>query len=444
VTVSRDADATFAIDCAHHTTTLPNGLRVVVVPRPELRRAHLAAFVRVGSRFESRRDNGLSHFLEHMLFRGTDTLRDAHAVNAAFERLGASLEACTHVDYAVFELDLPRENFAAATRLLGDVLTAPRFPSIDVERRIVSEEILEDLDDRGRQVDPDNLVRAATYGSHPLGMTITGSKKEIERFTVADLERHHARHFGAPSLVVTAAGAIDVNEALQVLGAAFGGLSSAPPVTTAAPPLQSTPITRHVRDAASQTDVRMSFRAFGEHDPRMPALEVLSRIIDDGMATRLYRRLCDEGGLCYDVSGSYEVFEDDGVLDFAASVHHDRASAVVESILAMMTELADVGPTEDEVSLAIQRHRWDVESSLDSAASLGHGVGVSWLFGHLRSFREQRERLDGVSARDVQEVARFLADANRITVLTVGLAPLRERRRIDELVASFRSRSHAA
>lgn len=437
------ADAPLTLGCPHVTSTLPNGLRVVVVPRRELRRAHLAVFVRVGSRFESRRENGLSHFLEHMLFRGTDTLRDAHAVNAAFERLGASLEACTHVDYAVFELDLPRENFAAAAKLLGHVLTVPRFPSIDVERRIVSEELLEDLDDQGRQVDPDNLVRAATYGTHPLGMTITGSQKELERFTVADLEQHHARFFGAPSIVVTATGALNEHEALGILAEAFGALSNAPPVSVAAPSMQTAPIARHVRDAASQTDVRMSFRAFGELDPRMPALEVLSRIVDDGMATRLYRRLCDEGGLCYDVSGSYEVFEDDGVLDFSASVRHDRASAVVESILAMMAELADEGPSDDEVKLAIQRHRWDVESSLDSAASLAHGVGVSWLFGHLRSFDEQHAYLDQVTAQDVQNVARHLSDSARLTAVTVGLPPLRERRRIDALVTAFRSKALA-
>jgi predicted Zn-dependent peptidase len=425
--------------CPHVAHTLANGLRVAVVPRPELRRAHVAAFVRIGSRFESKRDNGLSHFLEHMLFRGTDRLRDAHAVNAAFERLGASLEACTHVDYAVFELDLPRENFEAGARLLGEVIAAPRFPSIDVERGIVAEEILEDLDDDGQQVNADNIVRAATYAGHPLGMTITGGQREVERFTVADLERHHGRHFGAPSMVVVAAGAIVPEHARATLEAAFGGFPSTPAAPVEAPPAQRGPITKHVRDAASQTDVRVCFRAFGEKDPRMPALEVLMRVVDDGMATRLYRRLCDEGGLCYDTSASYEIFEDDGVVDFAASVRHERTSAIVERMLAIMCELAEEGPTEEEVRLAIQRHRWDVESSLDSAASLAHAVGVSWLFGRLRSFDEQLRRLDHVTRDEVRELAAFLASRDRLTVATIGLPPARERRRVDELARAFRA-----
>jgi predicted Zn-dependent peptidase len=428
-----------SLSCPHVARTLPNGLRLAVVPRPSLRRAHLGVFVRVGSRFESRRDNGLSHFLEHMIFRGTDRLRDAHAVNATFERLGASLEACTHVDYAVFELDLPRESFHEAAALLAEVLAEPRFPSIDVERGIVSEELLEDLDDAGRQVNPDNIVRAATYGRHPLGMTITGGKREIERFTVEDLHRHHGRHFGGPSMVVVASGAFEAEAALATLERAFERFPSTPAVAIEAPVPQREPITRHVRDAASQTDVRLSFRAFGERDPRMPALEALMRVVDDGMATRLYRRLCDEGGLCYDTSGSYEVFEDDGVVDFAASVRHDRASA--GGILALMEDLAESGPTEDEVALAIRRHRWDVESALDSPASLSHTLGVSWLFGQARSFEEQLGRLDGVTCEGVREVAALLAQGDRLTVATVGLAPLRERKRIDALVRSYRRES---
>jgi predicted Zn-dependent peptidase len=426
------------LGCPHVAHTLANGLRVAVVPRAELRRAHVAVFVRVGSRFESKRENGISHFLEHMIFRGTDRLRDAHAVNAAFERLGASLEACTHVDYAVFELDLPRENFEAGAALLGEVLAAPRFPSIEVERGIVSEEILEDLDDDGQQVNPDNIVRAATYGAHPLGMTITGGQRELERFTVADLERHHARHFGAPSMVVVAAGAVDPERARAVLEAAFGGFPTTPAALVEAPAPQRAPITKHVRDASSQTDVRVCFRAFGERDPRIPALEVLMRVIDDGMATRLYRRLCDEGGLCYDTSASYEIFEDDGVVDFMASVRHERASAIVERMLTIMAELADEGPTDDEVRLAVQRHRWDIESSLDSAASLAHAIGVSWLFGRLRPFDEQLRRLDAVTRDDVRALAGELASRERLTIATVGLPAARERRRIDELAQGFR------
>src|SRR5580704_3958445 len=157
------------------TRTLTNGLRVVVAPLPQLHRSHVALWARVGSRFERGEENGISHFLEHMIYRGTARVPSAHAVNLAFERLGGSLFASTQVDHGIFSLTLPPESLDEACRLFGEVLSEPAFLDIDIERGIVVEEILEDLDDEGRQVDADNLSRALIYKDHPLGFTITGT-----------------------------------------------------------------------------------------------------------------------------------------------------------------------------------------------------------------------------------------------------------------------------
>src|SRR5580700_5508992 len=192
-----------------HTATLANGLRVLVVPQPQLHRAHVALWARVGSRFEGRKDNGISHFLEHMIYRGTRRVRSAHEVNLAFERLGGSLFASTQVDHGIFSLSLPPESLDAATALFGEVLSQPAFLDIDVERGIVLEEILEDLDDEGRQVDPDNLSRALIYGDHPLGMTITGTEAHVRAFDEATLRRWHQEHYVADNAVLAFSGAVD-------------------------------------------------------------------------------------------------------------------------------------------------------------------------------------------------------------------------------------------
>src|SRR3984885_7614415 len=165
-----------------HIATLPNGLRVVVAPLPKLNRAHVALWARGGSPCETRQDNGISHFLEHMIYRGTRRVPSAHAVNLAFERLGGSLYASTQVDHGIFSLSLPAESLGQACALFGEVLSQPAFLDIDIERGIVLEEILEDLDDEGRQVDPDNLSRELIYGDHPLGYTITGTEAHVRSF----------------------------------------------------------------------------------------------------------------------------------------------------------------------------------------------------------------------------------------------------------------------
>ena len=167
------------------TTTLPNGLRVIAAAQPQLHRAHAALYFRVGSRFEDPRTNGISHFLEHMIYRGTPSLPSAHAVNLAFEQIGGYLYAATQTDYGVFSVTLPPESLDEASRLFGEVLRAPSFFDIEVEKGIVCEEILEDLDDEGRQIDADNISRELIYPTHPLGYTITGDEARVRSFTDA-------------------------------------------------------------------------------------------------------------------------------------------------------------------------------------------------------------------------------------------------------------------
>src|SRR5262249_48046198 len=119
---------------AHTISTLPSGLRVVAIPQPQLHRAHVALYVRVGSRFETKATNGISHFLEHMLYRGTKRLPTAHDVNLAFERLGGYLYAATQTDFSVFSVTLPPECLDEACALFAEVLTGPTFADIDIEK----------------------------------------------------------------------------------------------------------------------------------------------------------------------------------------------------------------------------------------------------------------------------------------------------------------------
>src|SRR6185369_11651646 len=133
---------------------------------------------------------GISHFLEHMVFRGTDSMPTAHDQALAFERLGATLYAATHVDHGVMSVAVPPRNLDRVLSLLGEVTIAPRFSDLEIERGIVREEILEDRDD-----DADNLSRALLYERHPLGFTITGGLDSLDRFDERMLRAHHARHY---------------------------------------------------------------------------------------------------------------------------------------------------------------------------------------------------------------------------------------------------------
>ncbi len=420
------------------TATLSNGLRVVIAAQPHLHRAHVALWARVGSRFETREDNGISHFLEHMIYRGTRRVPSAHAVNLAFERLGGSLYASTQVDHGIFSLTLPPDSIDEACGLFGEVLSQPAFLDIDIERGIVLEEILEDLDDEGRQIDADNLSRALIYPGHALGFTITGSEAEVQAFDEAKLRAHHARHYTTDNVILAFAGGVDEAHALRLAERDFGALPRGARIA-AAPPAHTQKKARLLieENVSSQTELRVCLRAFAETDPLRPALDMLMRLVDDGMSTRLYHRLCDARGLCYDVSAGFDGYEDDGVIDVAAGVQHKRAALVTREILTMFEELAAQGPTGEELETARRRSAWDARALPDSAEETSAFYASGLLFDRFSTPDEHVAELARVTADDVRQAAWRVARPERLNVVAVGLLEDGEDARLEEVVKGW-------
>jgi predicted Zn-dependent peptidase len=189
--------------------TAPNGLRIIVVPQPHLQGATLSVFIKAGPRYEQREVNGVSHFLEHMLFRGTARFENAYELSLSAEQLGGTLEAATYADFTNYQISVPSEHAEAGLDLIAELLRAPRFLDLELEKQIVREEILADLAADGREVDAENLSRQLVFGEHPLGYKITGDVDNVLRLSVDDLRAHMERHYGAVNSVVVATGAVD-------------------------------------------------------------------------------------------------------------------------------------------------------------------------------------------------------------------------------------------
>lgn len=434
-------DATTRRAFRHEARVLSNGLRVLLIPRPRLHQAAVSLFLRTGSRYESQADNGLSHFLEHMLFRGSGKLGTAHEVALAFERLGESLYAATATDHGLMSVALPPETLAPAIRLLGDVVRKPVFSAIEVERRIVHEEILEDLDDDGRDIDADNITRGLMFGEHPLGRPITGPPEHLEAFDVPRLRTHLKRHYTANNAVVAVSGAFDEAAILSALEDAFGSLPRGRRfVPEAAPPSAApgtSPRVAFVQSDGSQTDLRIAFRGPGDHDRHEPATEMLLRVLDDGMSTRLYERICDRLGLCYTVSAAFEAYEDAGVFDLAAETQHVRAAEVTTQMLSVCADLAATGPTEEELDKARARAAWGMRTLLDSPGDLADFYGLATLADVARTPVDRAEELLSVTAAQVREAAEALFRPEHLVGVAVGLLPRKEERRWEKVVSSF-------
>jgi predicted Zn-dependent peptidase len=419
--------------------TLKSGLRVALSPLPHLHRTAVSFVLRIGARYETKDTSGISHFLEHMLHRGTSTLPSAHAQADALESLGATLEATTGVDHGAFTLSCPIETFDEAAGLLGDALLAPAFTAVDVERGIVREELAEERDERGRLVDPDGVARALLFGDHALGFPIVGTPRTLRGFGRRELDAHHARHYTSASAALAVSGAMPKRaDALRTLERAFATIPEGKAVASRRFPRRAAgPALAVVRTPSHQIGVRVAMLAPGRKHRGSAACELLLRVIDDGNATRLYHRLSDELGLCYDVSAGYEPYDDVGLFDVAAEATEDGALRALEEILLLLSDLERHGPTEDELDKAKARARHHADRTLDQAESWAEQAALALVADAPATLFEHHRRLLDVNRRDVALVARSMIRRGNLAVALVGPVSRGAEKRAKALVEPF-------
>src|SRR5688572_11959231 len=368
-----------------------------------------------------------------MLFRGSPRYPGSEQLAQAFEDLGGTLEASTSTSYGNLSISLPRENLLAVIEPLADVFQRPLLGQIDVERAIIREEILEDFDDAGQLIDGPSLVRALAFPEHGLGLPITGPPSVVETLTEAALRAHHERTYVARRLIIGAAGDFDEDAFLARIGVAFADVKTGEVPALVRPSPQSAPLFQLVRSrGSSQTSVHVAFRTGGHFDAEDPALEMLLRVLDDGMSTRLYQRLCDQSGLCYDASASYSAHEDAGLIEFEAETEHGSTARVVSEICDMAAEVASSLVSEDELERAKRRARWQYESITDSL----HGLLDHLVLAELEQSRPPGPHLEAllaVTREDLLSAAERVFSASQRCTVVVGAPSAKVAERVERL-----------
>jgi predicted Zn-dependent peptidase len=415
---------------------LQNGATALSLRSIGRRRAALTLYFPTGSRFETSETNGTSHFLEHMLFRGSPRYPSSERLAQAFEDLGGTLEASTSTSYGNLSISLPRENLLSVIEPLADVFQRPLLNQIEVERAIIREEILEDFDDAGQLIDGPSLVRALAFPGHGLGLPITGPPSVVESLSIEDLRAHHDRTYVASRLVIGLGGDFDEQALLTEVERCFGEVKAGEVPTFEAPGAQAEPRFTLVRSrGSSQTSVHVAYRTAGHFDAMDPALEMLLRILDDGMSTRLYQRLCDQSGLCYDASANYSAHEDAGLIEFEAETAHGSTDRVVREICEMAEQLASGLVSEAELERAQRRARWQYESITDHLHGLVDHLALAELEG-TPAPGQHLEALLAVTRNDLLAAAQgVLAGSQRSTVV-VGAPSARVAERVEQLALS--------
>jgi len=405
----------------HKHTVLDNGLTVVTVNMPHLHSAYISIFARVGSRHEKAENNGISHFLEHMFFRGCEGFPDSTALNAAMEDYGGVLDGFTSRDSSSYHTTVHPQHVRDAIEIFGSMFLASTFSDIDVERSIIMEEMLDAIDDRGRMIDLDNIAHREAFAGHSLGLPIEGSQKNVRRFHVDDLMAHRRKYYGAANMVVCVAGKINSSNCRKAIQRTFGPLRKGRRATETAPKLQEPkPRLVYVRTDEPQTRIRLSFRTVSEEHPDYAALDLLRHVLDGGLSGRLQNVFVEKLGLAYDISADIEMYSDCGLFNFEVAVSNRKLLSVLERLVKFISELRKEGLTKEELDRVRYRASLALEFSLDSPQELSHWYGESALFRKPKKFGHKIKSLKSVQTEDILRVCRTYLSPTRLTATAVG------------------------
>ena len=419
---------------------LSNGLRLVTIETPHLHTASIALYAGVGARYETRRTSGLSHFVEHMLFRGCEQFANSYALNYAIESVGGTLYAETGRDYSLYQIPLLPSELPRGLEILGDLFTTPRFSDIELERQIILEEILEDLDEDGRNINVDDISRAAVWGTHPLGFPITGPLSNVKRFKTEDIRAHFREFYGDANMVLCLAGPIDPTEAAALAAKAFSRLprgKRARPLP--APAARPAPRFRAVDSDSAQAHVQLVWRGLPDSDPDYVAMSALMRVLDDGMSTRLHYQICDQKGLAYSVSGGIEPLHDIALIEVDASCAPKKLSALVTEALALVGRFRDELVRPEDLAKAKRRYRGDIQAGYDDLDGLSGWYGGTELFYKPRTHAERVRLFESVTPEKIQRVARRVLTPDRMTVAAVGPLTPTILRKVKAAIRTFRT-----
>ena len=402
------------------TSVLQSGVTVVTAHLPHHPRAHVFVQLRGGPVHESDETWGLSHFFEHMVFRGTARHRDARAVSLAADDFGGDVGAATYRDRVVFDTRCDPSRVVDALDLLAAMLGGPRFVGLAVEKAIIEEELAELYDDEGQEIDVDNAVFRQMFAGHVLSRSIEGTPEVLGAFDKRAVRALHAAFFGAQNLVLSVAGPLAHKQVVAHARKTLGRLSagSLPPAGVAPAPSRER-IVEVIRTDDAQTSVRLCFSAPGMKSPQAPALAVLGRLLDDGPASRLQANVIDRDGLAYSVWAVADLYEERGLIELGSSVRHDRVAVLVEALVREVVGLARRTPRAEEVHRVQQRYARDARDLLDDPASVAEAAGKGAVFGEPLDPGRSVRRVQAVRPASVQALARRIFRQPRLVL--VGL-----------------------
>jgi predicted Zn-dependent peptidase len=385
---------------------------------PDVRSVTAGFWVGTGSRDEAPEAAGASHFLEHLLFKGTPS-RSARSIAEAVDAVGGDMNAFTTKEYTAFHVRALDESIELALDILADILCDPAFrpEEVEAERQVILEEILM------REDEPADLVHEvladALFPSHPLGRDVLGDEERIEAMSRDDIRSFWARHYRPANMVFAAAGHLEHDALVEGIERRFRGADGGERPVRVAPAVDPAPSAVEERPT-EQAHVAVGMRSFHREHPDRYALSILDQVLGGGLSSRLFQSIREERGLAYSVYSYRAAFEDAGALAVYAGTGVQHVEEVLALMQAELDKLAADGITERELEVARGHLVGELALSLEDSAARMHRIGRSQLVhGCVPLVEEVVARVQAVTREQVADVAARVLGGPR-TVAVVG------------------------
>ncbi len=417
-------------------SALANGLRVVTTPVPTAQSASVNLFVGIGSRGEDRRTNGLSHYMEHMLFKGTERRPDAILIAEAIEGAGGVLNAYTSKELTCYWNQVPFDKLALAMDVLADMYrhSVLAQAEIDRERTVVQQEIRRSFDQPGAWAS--ELLSRATFGDQPIGWPIAGSIETVEAMHRDDFARHVETYYVPSNTVLSVAGNTTHDEVLGLAEELFGDMPDRP-APAPAPAVHEFDVDRVVVETReiAQCNMGIALHALPRRDPDRYALQVLNTILGRGMSSRLFKEVRERRGLAYSIGSGASRYNDIGVMTVSAGVTLDHLEEATTVIRDELFKMSDQPASEEEATKARDFSIGNFRLGLESTMALAQRAGEALLMtGEIEPVEDAVDAIRAVTPNDVQRVAQRLFRPGGFAMAVVG--PGGDADRLREILAT--------
>lgn len=405
----------------YQKTTLDNGLRLVTAAMPHTRSVSICIFVGVGSRYETDAEAGISHFIEHMLFKGTPKRPTSREISEAIEGMGGILNGGTDMELTLYWCKVAQHHFRLAMDVLVDMLLHSRFDPQDIERerQVIIEEINMSKDSPQQRVDM--LIDELLWPNHPLGRDIAGSKESVTAITKDMMLDYLQGQYSPDSTVVAIVGNIQHQEMVTAVGQALGNWTNQQPRSGYSAYKKQRGRRLHVekRDT-EQAHLCLALPGLSFLHPKRFTLDLLNVILGEGMSSRLFTEIRDKLGLAYSIHSYMAHFLDSGSVTIYAGVEPKNLPAAITAILEQLSQLREIVP-EAELSKAKESSKGRLLLRMEDSRSVAGWIGgQEVLTGRILSVDQVIDIIDAITAEELRQLAQELLVGNRLRLAVVG------------------------